>query len=238
MVLNASPGLDKAAEALPSMDFADLNDDTIARWAGSLKDTEDPRSRYTLVSLLAQTGETPERRAGMHAGLAELADRAPVSPDVLRARALLANHACLDHNPGELQVRVRSLLALGVLPCTAERSMYEVVMQTAQDAARYCTRLGYHDLAVQMHEALAGKFPETPLAEEELARADKVRTGKIETTLELIALETEGMRSNKDLEGLRAYYGAIIDHTPMPAIRTVLEAQLTEAERLPAAEEH
>lgn len=176
MVLEASPGLAKAAEALPSMNLRDLNDAVITRWAEGLASDPNPDSRYTVVSLLAKTCYTPARRECAKAGLEALANQPPTTPDVLRARVLLAEFAREDHEPKALQGLAQDLLRLGIPPCTPERSMYEAIKETAQHAARYYTRLGWHTLAIQMHEALAAKFPGSALAEKELEKADALRT--------------------------------------------------------------
>ena len=63
MVLQASPGLARAAEALPSMNLRDLDENTVAQWAAGLANDPDSRSRYTVVSLLAKTCWDAGRRA-------------------------------------------------------------------------------------------------------------------------------------------------------------------------------
>jgi len=230
-VLQASPGLARAAEALPSMHSRDLNDEVAERWADALSTEANPRARYTIVSMLAKTCGTPERRARVRAGLKALADMPPASPDVLRARMLLAEHARADHDPRTLLGLVQGLLRLGVLPCTAERSMYEAVMQTAQHATRYFTRLGWHAMAIQAHEALAAKFPDTVLAEAELKQADAIRADGLKASLDLIAGEMDAPLRNGDLDTLRDRYRDIIENTAHGPLRSILREQLEKIER-------
>lgn len=230
-VLQASPGLAKAAEALPSMNYRDLDDGVVGQWAESLISEPNPRARYTVVSMLAKTCGTPERRTRARAGLKALADLPPATPDVLRARMLLAEFARADHDPKTLLALVQSLLRLGVLPCTAERSMYEAVMQTAQHASRYFTLLGHHTMAIQMHDALAAKFPDTALAESEYKKADAIRADALQASLDAIAMEIDAPLRNRDMDTLHKRYLEIIEHTPHGPLRTILSDQLRNAGR-------
>lgn len=230
MVLNASPGLAKAAEALPSMRLSGLDDSTIAQWADGLAGNPDPRSRYTVVSLLAKSCWTESRRAKARAGLEALAALPPETPDVLRARMLLADFDRAEHRPEDLENAVRGLLELDVLPCTAERSMYESVMHTAQHAARYFTRLGWHDKAIQTHEALARKFPDTVLAKEEQQQADTIRADGLKASLDLLERETHAPLHNGDIEQVRRIYTDIIAHTSHTALKSAVQTKLGQLE--------
>jgi len=230
-VLQASPGLAKAAEALPSMNLGDLKDTTVGQWAESLKTEADARSRYTLVSLLAKTCRTPERRASALPGITAIAQLPPSSPDVVRARTLLADFARDDYRTEAVGASVMELLKLGVLPCTAERSMYESVMQTAQHAARYFTRLGFHKEAIQIHEALAAKFPDTLLALSELKRAEALRADGLTASLELIEGETDAPLRNGQTDKAMELYRAIIDHSNHAVLKSTISKRLAALEQ-------
>ncbi len=225
-VLAASPGLARAAASLPSMSSADITDATVGGWADGLADETDPRARYTVVSILAKTCTSPERRALARAGLQDLAKQPPATPDVMRARLLLAEHARADYDTDTVGAQVRALLNLGVLPCTAERSMYESVMQAAQHAARYYLRLGLHDMATGMHEALAAKFPDTALSAEELAKADAIRADGLGASMEQIRKEVEAPLSRGDFGRVRGIYEAILEHSPNAAVKAGVTAEL------------
>ena len=231
LVLQASPGLAKAAEALPSMNFRDIDEAVVGRWSDGLVSEKDPKIRYTVVSLLAKTCGTPERRDKARAGLEALAALPPATPDVLRARLLLADFARAGHDPKTLLSLVQGLLRLNVLPCTAERSMYEAVMQTAQHASRYFTLFGHHTMAIQTHDALAAKFPDTALAEAEYKKADAIRADALQASLDAIAMEIDAPLRNRNMEALQERYLDIIKHTPHDSLRMILIDQLRNAGR-------
>jgi len=230
-VLQASPGLAKAAEALPSMNLNELTDSTITRWAEGLAANEDPRSRYTIVSLLAKTCRTPERRAAALDGLAAVARPAPSTPDVVRARMVLAEFAREDYASETVESTALEVLKLGVLPCTAERSMYEAMMQTAQHAAAYLTRLGFHRQAITVHEALAAKFPETTLAESELQKAAAIREDGLKASLEIIDKEADAPLRNGQLEKARDLYNSILQHSTHPVLKVEVSQRISRVEQ-------
>jgi hypothetical protein len=190
-----------------------------------------PRSRYTVISMLAKTCNTPERRAAARGGLEAVAGLAPTTPDVLRARTMLADFARTDNEPEALLPIVLNLLKLGVLPCTAERSMYESVMQSAQHAAKYYTRVGWHQQAIQVHEALAAKFPETTLADGELKQAEAIRADGLKESLALIDMEVDAPLRNGDLATVTQRYNAIIEHTTHGALKALLTERLGKIEQ-------
>lgn len=225
-VFQSSPGLSRAARALPAMSATDITAATVQAWADGLAEETDPRARYTVVSLIAKTGVSPERRAAARPGLQALAKSPPTTPDVLRARVLLAEYARADHDRAALAENVQSLLALGVLPCTAERSMYESVMHAAQHASKYYLRYGLHDAAIRMHEALAAKFPDTLLAGEELTRAQAIRANGVGETLELLRKEVVSPLSRREDDRVQAIYRDVVEHTPNPAVRAAVAALL------------
>jgi len=225
-VFEVSPGLAKAAEALPSMDVKDLTDATVTRWADGLVADASPHRRYTIISLLAKTCTTPERRSAARAGLMAVAKLPPLSPDIIRASTLLVDFDMADNRSETIESRALDLLKLAVLPCTAERSMYESVMQTAQHAARYYTRLGMHQQAVRIHETLAAKFPNTTLAVSEQEKADAIRTDGLTASLALINMEVDAPLRNGETQKVVDRYQGIVDHTPHAALKIELTRRL------------
>jgi hypothetical protein len=230
MVLGASAGLAKAAEALPSMNSKDITKDTVRQWAQTLPDCAEPGSRYTLVSLLGTVCNTAERREQAEPGLTAVAELPAVTPDVLRARGILAEFARLDHNPQQLDRIVHEMLSLKMLPCTAERSMYEVQLHTAQHAAKYFTRYGWHDRAARTHEALAAKYPGTALAASEAAKAEVLRSDALNATLALIDREVDAPLRNGDLNTVREMYEDVIVNAATDNLRALIRGRLNQLE--------
>lgn len=235
LAIQSSPGFAKAAEALPSMNTADLDDMTVAQWAETLAKDTDPRVRYTLLSLLSQSATTPERRAAARPGIEKVAALAPTSPEVVRARMILADFAREDHESEALQKGVLDLLRLGILPCTSERSLYEFIMLNAQAAAKYYTRLGWHQQAIQIHEALAAKFPDTMLSKKEYEKADAIRADALRTTLTLIDMEVHAPLHNGDTDAVIRYYEDILAHSQHEALKFTLRKRLNEIPQAKAA---
>ncbi len=229
-VLQASSGLSKAAEALPTMNFKALDDTVIQKWAASLEGEETPHSRYTLVSLLSKSCTTPKRRAAAQSALAAVAERAPASPDILRARMLLADFAQKEHDVERPSSLSLNLLKLDLLPCTAERSMYEATMHTVQHTARYYTRYGFVKQALQLHEALASKFPNSTLAESETKQAKALRENGLEACLDLIATEVNAPLRNGDTQRVIDTYSEIIAHTQNTSLRNILQKKRSQLE--------
>lgn len=225
-VLQASAGLARAAEALPTMNIQDLDDDVVTQWAISLSNDPLPQSRYTIVAMLAKSCNTPERRAAARLGLDVLAKQKANTPDVVRARTLLADFARKDHQPESLLRIVLDLLTLDVLPSTAERSMYESVMQTSQHASKYFTLYGYHQEATQIHEALAAKFPETTLSTTELRANDALQADALQATMTLINQAVSTPLRNGDVSKVSLLYEEIMAHTQHGALKTALQKRL------------
>ncbi len=233
-LLKASPGLSLVAQQLPSMNARDIKDDTVSAWAESIKIEKVPRSRYTVIAFLAVVSNTPARRDAMRMGLEAVAAMPPNTPDVLRAHMVLANNGCADHDAGMVKEHALALLKLGVLPCTAERSMYEAVMQTVQLSAKYFTRYGWYKDAVLLHEKLAAKYPDTVLAVEEVAKADALRENPDAVALDLIDREAQVFQSRGDRQKARSFYQEIMEHTPQPSLKTALESRIQKLVQTPS----
>ena len=230
MVLDASAGLAMAAEALPSMNSQDITNATVRSWAEALPDCPEPRSRYTVISLLATVCNTAERREEALPGLSAIAGQSAVTPDVVRARGILAEFARSDHDPQRLDEIVQDMLSLKLLPCTAERSMYEVQLHTAQHAAKYFTRYGWNSLAVKTHEALAAKYPGTALAADESAKAEALHSDALKTTLALIDREVDAPLRNGDLQAVREMYEDIRANAATGGLRALMGSRLEQLE--------
>jgi hypothetical protein len=235
-VFAISPGLARAAEALPSMRTEDIDEAVLAGWAIALENEQDPRARYTLITLLARGCESSEERALARPALEALAAEPPSTPDVVRARAVLASFALDDHDAQTAFEMAQSLVSLGILPATAERSMYEVMMQTSQQASRYFTRYGHVQLALQTHEALANKFPGTTLGRIEAEKAQALHDHGLRVSIETVREEVdqrlrnaENMESGGNIARAREHrtlaretLESIIAHTPSEGLRANL----------------
>src|SRR5690606_17750537 len=99
----------------------------------------------------------------------------PASTAVIRARSAVAAFAMADHDARKAFEMAQSLATLEIMPATAERSVYEVALNTSQNASKYFTYYGHVNLAIQTHEALAAKFPGSTLARIEQPKADRLR---------------------------------------------------------------
>lgn len=233
-VFTVSPGLERAAEALPSMRADQVDDGVLAAWAVTLDNEPDPRARYTLVALLARGCETADERARVRPHIEALAARPPATADVVRARAVLAELALADHDALGAFHATQSLVSLGILPATAERSLYEVQMNTSQRASEYFTRYGHISLAIQTHEALAAKYPGSVLAKDEARKAEALREDGVQVSIALVREEANLLMRNAEVHRLMSPRGRalrteaiatledVIAHTPNDALRANL----------------
>ena len=214
MALHASPGLAIVAEALPSLNLRDVNNKVIQHWATALCQESDPKSRYTLLFFLDRTSTTKQRRVLTRKGLEAIVNQPPETPDIDYARMMLADFAQTDNDPDSLLMHVNALLKLEVLPCTIDKFMYEEVMRTIQRASRFFSHNELYDVAIQLHEGLGRKFPNSALAEKELRQVKSIRR-------DFLGVSLNDIRSDDPLE---AYWEGMIGNTiPSPLRESVIE---------------
>lgn len=229
--LRASPGLRKMAESAPTLSVSEISDTTVANWAEAARNDPDESVRYAMLCALDSVAKTPERQAHLRTALTELASTKAVRTDTVRARVMLASLERAEHKPEALREAIRDILPATVLPCTPERSLYEATLHAVQHAAKYYTRYGHVADAINAHEMLAKRFPNTALAKTEQLRAEKLRKEGIQVTLEMLRREArEASLRGRSTDALRVYED-VLAHTQSAGLAADLEREIARLNR-------
>jgi hypothetical protein len=223
-VLAASPALARMAETMPELKMKNITPAAVGAWARIARDDADANTRYHHLCMIGENDDTETARAAARDALREIAARKSNTPETVRARVLLAEHARARHDAGELNSLCAQILGQEVLACVPERNLYEASLHAVQHAIDYCVLHGWHDRAAALLDGLAGKYPASPLAEKSAADAAEIRAERTNYSLEKIAIEER--RCKEDTDALRKRYKGIAANSPDAALRRVMYQRL------------
>jgi hypothetical protein len=202
----ADPVLAEVTDAMPALRLSAIDAEVVGRWSAMAVNAPDPAVRRTCLLLAGYFEEDPACAADIAAPRRALAERAPDSPEVPLARAMLLETACRNRNFEEIEHWAGAVLAHGLLPAAPERCLYESDMRAIQRAAGTCTRHGRFAEAERLHARLGAKYPGSALADECGAAVDALRADPVAAALRLLDADARALvRAGNPLAAQRVY---------------------------------